>query len=152
MLGNLFYALHVLGAVLWVGGMAFAILALRPALTALEPTQRLALQEGVLSRFFRIVWHAMPAVLLSGWLLLFGWYGGFRGSAWHIHLMHLLGLVMAGVFLALITGPWRAFRAALTAGDRDRAGAAAERVRQLVSLNLVLGLATIAVAAWGRFG
>jgi uncharacterized membrane protein len=152
MLGNLFYVLHVLGAVLWVGGMAFAILALRPALAVLEPAQRLALHEGVLSRFFRIVWHAMPAVLLSGWLLLFGWYGGFRGSAWHIHLMHLLGLVMAGVFLALVTGPWRAFRAALAAGDRGRAGAAAERIRQLVSLNLVLGLVTVAVAAWGRFG
>ena len=43
MFDNLAYAVHVLFAVLWVGGMAFAILALRPALAVLEPPQRLAL-------------------------------------------------------------------------------------------------------------
>lgn len=152
MLGNLFYALHVLGAVLWVGGMAFAILAMRPALAALEPPQRLLLHEGALRRFFRIVWHAMPTVLLTGWLLLFGWYGGFARSGMHIHVMHFLALIMAGVFVALFTGPWREFRAAHAAGDTPRAAAAVERIRQLVTLNLALGLVTVAVAAWGRFG
>lgn len=152
MLGNLFYALHVLGAVLWVGGMAFAIMALRPALGVLEPPQRLALHEGVLSRFFRIVWHAMPAVLLTGWLLLFGWYGGFRLAGWHIHLMHLTALIMAAVFVALVMGPWKEFRAALAAGDRAKAAGAVDRIRQMVTINLALGLLTVGVAAWGRFG
>jgi uncharacterized membrane protein len=152
MLGNLLYALHLLGAVLWVGGMAFAILTLRPALTILEAPQRLALQEAVLGRFFRLVWHAMPIVLLSGWALLFGWYGGFRGSGWHIHAMHLVALVMAGVFLAIVTGPWRSLRAGLAAGDRAGAAAAAESIRRLVTANLGLGLLTVVVAAWGRFG
>lgn len=152
MLGNLFYALHLLGAVLWVGGMAFAILCLRPALSALEPPQRLALHQGVLSRFFRILWHVMPAVLLTGWLLLFGWYGGFRGAGWHVHLMHFLALLMAGVFLSIVTGPWRDFRAAMAAGDPPRASTAVDRIRQLVTINLALGLVTVAVAAWGRFG
>jgi uncharacterized membrane protein len=152
MLGNLLYALHVLGAVLWVGGMAFALLALRPAMAVLEPPQRLALHEGALRRFFLIVWHAMPALLLTGWVLLFFWYGGFRGAGWHIHLMHLTGLVMAAVFVAIVFGPWRRFRAALAAGDRAGAATAMDRVRQMVSLNLGLGLVTVAVAAWGRFG
>ena len=80
MLGPLLFALHVLGAVLWVGGMAFALLALRPSLAALEPPQRLALLGGVHRRFFLVVWHAMPIVLLSGWALLFGWYGGLGGG------------------------------------------------------------------------
>ncbi len=152
MLGNLFYAVHVLGAVLWVGGMAFALQALRPALAVLEPPQRLALHQAVLGRFFRLVWHVMPALLLTGWLLLFGWYGGFRGAGWHIHLMHLTGLLMAAVFVALVLGPWRGLRAAMAAGDGAAAGAAVARVRRLVSLNLGLGLLTVAVAAWGRFG
>jgi uncharacterized membrane protein len=152
MLGKLFYALHVLGAVLWVGGMGFAILALRPALAVLEPPQRLALHEAVLRRFFRLVWRAMPAVLLTGWALLFGWYGGFRGAGWHIHLMHGAALVMAAVFVALVTGPWREFRAALAAANRPAAATAADRIRQLVTLNLGVGLLTVAVAAWGRFG
>jgi uncharacterized membrane protein len=152
MLVKLFYVLHVLGAVLWVGGMAFAILALRPALAVLEPPQRLALHQGVLSRFFRIVWHAMPAVLLTGWLMLFGWYGGFRNAGWHIHVMHLTAILMAAVFVSIMTGPWRHFRAAMARGDTPAAAAAAENVRQLVLVNLVLGLVTVAVAAWGRFG
>lgn len=152
MLGNLLYAIHVLGAVLWVGGMAFALLALRPALAALEPPQRLLLHEGALKRFFLIVWHAMPALLLTGWALLFFWYGGFRGAGWHIHLMHGTGLVMAAVFVALFLGPWRAFRAARASGDTAGAAANADRVRRLVTVNFALGLLTVAVAAWGRFG
>jgi uncharacterized membrane protein len=153
MTGSLLYALHVLGAVIWVGGMAFAILALRPALSeALEGPQRLALMQGVFRRFFLVVWHAMPVLLLTGYALLFGWYGGFRGAGWHIHLMHLTGLVMAGVFGLIFFGPWRRMRAALAGGDRPGAAAALDRVRQLVSLNLGLGLLTTAVAAWGRFG
>ena len=152
MLGSLFYAFHVLGAVAWVGGMVFAILVLRPALGVLEPPQRLALHEAVLKRFFLIVWHAMPILLLTGYLLLFGWYGGFRGAGWHIHVMHLTALLMAGVFLTIVTGPWREFRAARARGDAAGAATQADRIRQLVTMNLGLGLLTVAVAAWGRFG
>ncbi len=151
MLGQLLYSLHVLGAVLWVGGMGFALLAMRPALAELEPPARLALNEGALRRFFLVVWHAMPALLLTGWALLFFWYGGFRGAGWHIHLMHGAGLVMAGVFAALFFGPFRDFRAARARGDLP-AAANAERVRRLVTVNFALGLLTVAVAAWGRFG
>jgi len=152
MLGNLLYVLHVLGAVLWVGGMAFALLALRPAMAILEPPQRLALHEAALARFFRLVWHAMPVLLASGWLLLFGWYGGFRGAGWHIHVMHLTALLMAAIFVALVIGPWREFRAAMAGGDRAGAAPKVDRIRQLVTINLALGLLTVAVAAWGRFG
>jgi uncharacterized membrane protein len=152
MLGQLLYSLHVLGAVLWVGGMGFALLALRPALAALEPPARLALHEGALRRFFLIVWHAMPALLLTGWALLFFWYGGFRGAGWHIHLMHTTGLIMAGIFAALFFGPFRTFRAARAVGDAPGAAANAEKVRRLVTVNFALGLLTVAVAAWGRFG
>ncbi len=152
MLGSLFYALHVLGAVLWVGGMVFAIFVLRPALSLLEPPQRLALHEAVLKRFFLIVWHAMPILLLTGYLLLFGWYGGFRGAGWHIHVMHLTALLMAGVFLTIVTGPWREFRTARARGDAAGAAVQADRIRQLIIMNLALGLLTTGVAAWGRFG
>jgi uncharacterized membrane protein len=152
MLDNLAYAVHVLFAALWVGGMAFAIAALRPALATLDPQGRLALMEQVHRRFFLVVWHAMPLVLLTGYVLLFGYYGGFRGARWHIHTMHLTGLLMAAVFLAIVFGPWKQMRAALRAGDGAAAGAANDRIRQLVTLNLALGLLTVGVAAWGRLG
>ena len=152
MLDNLVYAVHVLFAVLWVGGMAFAILALRPILAGLDPPERVAVMGRVHRRFFLVVWHAMPLVLLTGYVLLFGYYGGFRGAGWHIHLMHLTGLLMGAVFLAIVSGPWKQMRAALAAGDTAGAGAANERIRQLVSANLVLGLVTVGVASWGRLG
>ncbi len=152
-MSNFLYVLHLLGAVVWVGGMAFALLCLRPAAhETLEGPQRLALMQGVFRRFFLIVWHAMPIILLTGWALLFGWYGGFRGAGWHVHVMHLTGLVMAAVFVAIIVLPWRQFRVAMGAGDRPRAVAAMERIRQMVLLNLLLGVATVSIAAWGRFG
>jgi len=152
MLGSLFYALHVLVAVLWVGGMAFAFLALRPVLASRPPPERLVLFEGVMRRFFRVVWHAMPILLVTGWALLFGWYGGFAGAGWHIHLMHATGLLMAGIFAGMFLGPWQAMRRALAAGETSLAGGHAGSVRRMVAANLALGLLTVAVAAWGRFG
>jgi uncharacterized membrane protein len=66
--------------------------------------------------------------------------------------MHFTALLMAGVFVAIVTGPWREFRAARGRGDSAAAAASLGRIRQLVTMNLVLGLGTVAVAAWGRFG
>ena len=149
---TLLYVLHLLGAVLWVGGMAFAILALRPSLAPLPAAQRLDLLGGTYRRFFLVVWHAMPVMLATGYALLFGWYGGFKGSGWHIHTMHLTGLVMSAVFLAIFFGPWKTMRAALAAGETAAAGAAADKVRRLVTANLAIGLLTVIVAGWGRFG
>jgi uncharacterized membrane protein len=60
-----------------------------------------------------------------------------------LYAVHVLGLAMGLVYLAIAFGPWRAMRSALAAGGR---------VRRLVELNLVLGLATVAVVTWGRFG
>ena len=152
-MGKLLYVAHLLGAVLWVGGMAFALLCLRPAAQeALEGPQRLALMQGVFRRFFLIIWHAMPIVLLSGWALLFGWYGGFRGSGVHVHVMNLTGLLMGASYLSIALGPWKVMRTAMAAGDRAAAAAATEQIRKLVLANLVLGLLTVTVAAWGRFG
>jgi len=151
MLGKAVHVLHVLAAVAWVGGLAFALVALRPALAGLRPPEQIILQLGSLTRFFRLVWHAMPILLASGYLLLFGWFGGFVGAGWHIHAMHMLALVMAGVFITITTGPWREFKASVARDDLAAAGAAMVRTRQLMAMNLVLGVAAIAVASWGSF-
>ena len=137
-------AVHLLGAVIWVGGMFFALLVLRPSLSVLEPPQRLALHGQVFKRFFLNVWHAMPLVLLCGYLLLFGQYGGFAGAGARIHVMHLTGLIMAAVFVWIFFGPWKRFRA-----DPASRPEAANAIRKLILVNLVLGLLTIAVAALG---
>lgn len=102
-----------------------------------------------MKRFFLIVWHAMPLVILSGYGMLFGLYGGFAGVAWPIHAMNGLGLVMGAIFVVLFTGPWRRFRVAV---QPARAAAAGGAIRRLIGINLLLGVLTIVVACLARWG
>jgi len=138
--------LHLLGAVVWVGGMFFALLVLRPSLAVLEPPQRLALHGQVFRRFFLVVWHAVPLVLLSGYGLLFLGFGRLAWAPWSVHLMHTTGLLMAVLFVVIYFGPWRTLRRALAAQDMAAAAASVNRIRWLITANLVLGLLTVAVS------
>ena len=136
-------ALHVLCAVIWVGGMFFAYVVLRPSLLVLEPIQRIALHTQVFRRFFLVVWHVMPLILLSGFGVLFGFYGGPANVPWNINVMMLLGLIMSAVFLLIVFGPYARFRRTT---DRNTAAAAIDRIRKLIAVNLVLGIVTVVVA------
>ena len=50
---SLYITLHLLGVIVWVGGMFVAYMALRPAaVEVLEPYQRLPLMKRTLDRFF----------------------------------------------------------------------------------------------------
>jgi uncharacterized membrane protein len=136
-------AVHVLCAVVWVGGMFFAYVVLRPSLSTLEPLQRIAIHTQVFRRFFLVVWHAMPLILITGFAVLFGFYGGPAYVGWNIHLMMLLGLIMSAVFLFIVFGPYARFRRTT---DRNRAAAAMDTIRKLIGVNLVLGIITIVAA------
>ncbi len=139
---GLLKAVHVLCAVVWVGGMFFAYVVLRPSLTVLEPPQRIALHGQVFRRFFLIVWHAMPLIILSGLIMIFAVFGGMAGVRWNVHIMMLLGLVMTAIFLAIFFGPYRTFRASPGPASLDT-------IRKLIGINLVLGLLTSAIAVLG---
>ena len=136
-------ALHVLCAVLWVGGMFFAYVVLRPSLAVLEPMQRIALHTQVFRRFFLVIWHVMPLILLSGFAVLFGFYGGMAFVGWNVHVMMLLGLIMSAVFLLIFFGPYARFRRTT---ERNTAIACIERIRKMIAVNLVLGIVTVVVA------
>ena len=64
-------ALHLLFAVLWVGGMFFAYVVLRPSLAAIEAPQRMLLHTQVFRKFFLVIWHAMPIILITGFATAF---------------------------------------------------------------------------------
>ena len=136
-------AVHVLCAVIWVGGMFFAYVVLRPSLSVLEPMQRIALHTQVFRRFFLVVWHVMPLILISGFAVLFGFYGGMANVGWNIHVMMLLGLIMSAVFVLIVFGPYARFRRTT---DRATAAACIDRIRKLIGINLLLGIVTVVVA------
>ena len=143
--------LHVLSAVVWVGGMFFALLVLRPASGPLDPPVRLALWLRVFDRFFPWVFAAIALLLLSGFAMVFGVFGGFANIGLHVNLMMAIGVVMMLIFLHLYFAPWKRFRAAMAAGDNAAAAAQLNQIRILVIVNLVLGLVTVAIGSSGRY-
>jgi uncharacterized membrane protein len=58
-------ALHILGAVVWVGGLFAANMCLRPAAGPLEPPTRLKLWSAFFAKFLPWVWLAILLLLAS---------------------------------------------------------------------------------------
>ena len=142
---------HTWAAVVWVGGMFFALLALRPAAVVLEPGPRLDLWLGVLDRFFAWVIVAIVLLLASGYGMVFGVYGGFRTIPQAVNIMQGLGIIMMLAFFHVYFAPWRRFKKALARRDSPAAARQLNQIRWIVVLNLVLGLATVAIGSSGPY-
>ncbi len=143
-------SLHLLGTIIWVGGMFFAHLALRPAAEELfEPRQRLPLMLGVLDRFFPWVWVAIVLILTSGYWIFFSFYQGMMGL--HAHLMQGTGLLMVALFVYLYFRPYKRMAAALRDNDYAKAGAQLAVIRRIILTNLLLGLITAVVGGGGKY-
>ena len=142
--------LHLVSVVIWVGGMFFAYVCLRPTVVELlEPPQRQRLWSGVFARFFVWVWWAVSLIAASG-LTLFGLHGMTAAPvSWHMVLT--TGVVMIGIFIYVAIGPYSVLKRAVEAEDWKAGGVALNRIRQLVGSNLILGLVTITIATLGRY-
>ncbi len=147
-MNNLLLFVHLIGAVIWLGGMSFVLLALRPAvLQVLPPPLRAQLLLQVLRRFFVLVWASIAMLLGSGaWML--GRVGmAHAPAAWHAMLG--IGLLMTAVFgLIHFLHYRRACQAAKTA-QWQAVGAALQRIHRLVQVNFLLGwLAVALILLW----
>jgi uncharacterized membrane protein len=110
-------ALHIISAVIWVGGMALHIwFCARP----LDRSSLLHVScSGVESSAFS---------------------SGLRGVGVHVHIMQAVGIVMMLLFVYLFVSPWRRFQAAVDNGVLPEASGALGQIRLVVATNLVLGL------------
>ena len=144
-------AIHVLAAAVWVGGMFFAYLVLRPATAPLEPGVRLPLWHRVLDGFFPWVWTSIVILLGSGLGMIFHYLGGFAGAGLYVQVMAGIGVTMVLLFLYLFFAPWRRFAEAVAGGHFAEAAKHLDQIRKIVAANLALGLVTIVVGASGRF-
>ena len=126
--------LHLFGIVIWVGGMFFAYMALRPAAAQLlEPPQRLSLWAGTFGRFFPWVWISVAAILGSGLYLIFAMFNGFGTAPIHVHLMFGIGIVMMMIFAHVFFAPYRRLKRFVSAQDWKAAGASLAQIRVLMS-------------------
>jgi uncharacterized membrane protein len=149
---SLAITLHLLAAVVWVGGMFFAYLAMRPAVAeVVEPADRPALWYHTLSHFFRWVWAAVVVLLATGYWMVFGYFGGMAGAGWHVHAMQGLGIVMMLLFLHVFFAPYRRLKQAVERRDAEEGKRRIGQIRTLVAVNLALGLLVVAIASGGRY-
>ncbi len=146
----LFKLLHIFAVVIWIGGMFFAYMVLRPsALEVLPPPERLRLWSKVFTRFFNWVWLAIFLLLVSGFYMIY-LLGGIAHAPHYVHLMLLLGIVMVLIFMYVFFVCYVRLNLLVAAQDWPKAGAVLATIRKLVAVNLSLGLLTVAVAIIGR--
>lgn len=147
-MNNLVVFFHLAAAIIWMGGMAFTVMALRPALAEqLAPPQRLPLMAAVLARFFAVVAASIAVLLLTGLYMLQETGMAKAPPGWHAMLG--LGLVMMLVFGYLFFSPYRKLKRAVASADWAEGGRRAGQIAMLVKINLGLGwLAIAAVMLW----
>ncbi|WP_396434712.1 CopD family protein [Limnohabitans sp.] len=139
---------HLAAAIVWIGGMALVILALRPVVIAqMAPPERLNLMADVLSRFFNMVWVSVALILASGLWMLSMTDIKLTPRGWHA--MSGLGVLMCLIFAYIWFGPFRRLKASVALADWPAAGLAMGQIHPLVVTNFVLGwLAVLAVVVW----
>ncbi|WP_286236961.1 CopD family protein [Neptuniibacter halophilus] len=143
--------LHLLAAIIWVGGMFFAYVCLRPvAAELLEAPQRLQLWCGVFRRFFTWVGIAILTLIISGHGMI-ALFGGFAQIGIHVHIMLATGYLMMLIFGHLYFSPFKKLKRAVAAQEWPAAGKQLNTIRKIVGINLGLGLFTAVVATGGKF-
>jgi len=143
--------LHILSVVIWVGGMFFAYMALRPAAgNLLEPPARQTLWVAVFKRFFVWVWISIITLLITGFWMIFAELGGMANIGSHIHIMLGLGIFMMLLFMHVYFGPFRRLQYAVIESNWETGGAKLNQIRILVKTNLILGLLVVIIACVGR--
>lgn len=143
--------LHVLSAVVWVGGMFAAYLCLRPAASVLEPPQRMMLWRRFFQKFFPWVWASVALLLVTGYWMQVTYFGGFANTPPYVDFMQALGWLMVALYAFLFHGPWLKFKRAVDAENWAVAKEQLDRIRAIIAVNLPLGLIVVIIGGTGRY-
>jgi len=150
-INTLSLVLHILSAVVWVGGMFFAYMFLRPvAAIQLEPPQRLQLWDGVFKKFFPFVWLSVLFLPLTGYMMIFDIWGGMAGTPLYVHIMNGLGIIMILIYLHVYFAPFKRLKEAVIKQDWPEGGRNLNIIRKMVGINTLIGLSVIIIASAGR--
>ncbi len=146
--------LHVLAALLWLGGMFFLALVGAPLLRGVEPPQlrqRLFHQLG--SRFRTVGWVSISVLLVTGTLNLYfhGWLPLMGQAAfWRTALGHTLAAKLAAVTIMVTVSAVHDFIDGPRAGRVVPGSPESLRLRRRASMmarvNAIVGLILVVVA------
>jgi uncharacterized membrane protein len=143
--------LHLLSAVIWVGGMFFAYMFLRPvAATQLEPPVRLTLWVGTFKKFFPFVWLAVLFLPLTGYMMIFDIWASMANTPLYVHIMNGLGIVMILIYLHVYFAPFNRLKEAVIKQDWPEGGKNLNIIRKMIGINTMIGLIVIIIASGGR--
>ncbi|MHB1073392.1 MAG: DUF4149 domain-containing protein [Gemmatimonadaceae bacterium] len=146
--------LHVLAALLWLGGMFFVALVGAPLLRGVEPPQlrqRLFHQLG--SRFRTVGWASIAVLLATGTMNLYfkGWIPLMgQGAFWRSALGHTLAAKLAAVAIMVTVSAIHDFVDGPRAGRVPPGSPESLRLRRRASMmarvNAIVGLILVVVA------
>ena len=139
---------HLAAGVVWLGGMAVMIWAVRPAaISMFEPPVRLPFLAAVMARFFKVVAVCVLLLLVTGGTMLVGVDMKLAPKGWHAMLG--IGILMCLIFGHIYAGPFRKLKRALAEPDLPLAASQLAKIHPLMILNFALGwLAVGAVVIW----
>jgi uncharacterized membrane protein len=146
-------ALHVLGVVLWIGGVAFVTLTLLPALRRTAAVEeRVALFDRIESGFATQARATTLVTGLSGlWLVhrLHAWSRFTEAQYWWMHAMVAVWVVFT--LMLFVFEPWFLHRWFHARAARDPAGTFT-LIERLHRVLLAISLVTVLGAAAGSHG
>jgi uncharacterized membrane protein len=147
---GLFVLLHLLAAVVWLGGMWFAYFCLRPAATEiLDPPKRLPLWVATLDRFLPSMAAAVAILDVSGFMLLLE--TGIHVAPLGWLAMAAIGLLMTIIFGCVYMVLFPRLKAHCLTSAWPNAASALNAIRWLVATNLLLGLCAVVAAIFARY-
>jgi uncharacterized membrane protein len=150
--------LHILGAMVWVGGMLFLSLVVVPVARRLPPGERAQLLDAIGRRFRVVGWSCVALLIVTGII-----NSGYRGVTWgslasgaildtSFGRLLCLKLALVGAMVVVtalhdfVLGP-RSTRALVASPDAATSAAGRRAMRWLAVLGLLLALLVVAVAS-----
>jgi uncharacterized membrane protein len=145
------FPLHVLAAVVFLGGLFFASVVFRPVASGLDNEIASSLWKKMLSGLFTWGWPSLLMILATGIGMVFLKFGGPSGVPM-IHRANMaIGIPAIALFGYVYFVPWRRYRRTMSRNQWAAAQKEFTRIRVGMAIVLVLGFVAAAVSAVGRY-
>jgi uncharacterized membrane protein len=143
--------LHVIAVIVWIGGMFFGLVALRPAMKGTDTLAAARFWNTLLSHYLPWLWAAIVVLLASGTYMVFNGFGGFGQLPWFVQFMMGIGIFMMMLSGHLTFSAFKKLKRAVAADDEALAAKSMRQIRLITDVNLILGLLVVIVIMAGAY-